>query len=628
MGDHKVNLARDNKERGKFIKHLIKDIDALEYLFENDLIEREPIRIGAEQEFCLVNEHWRPAKNAVEILEAIKDDHFTTELAAFNLEINLDPFELKDRSFTKMADQLKGFLSHAEKIAAEYGSKIVLTGILPSISEDEISLDYMTPNPRYYALNDKMKELRGGDFRMLLSGVDELSIFHDSVMYEACNTSFQMHLQIDPKDMVSSYNWSQAIAGPVLALCVNSPLLLGRELWSESRIALFQQSIDTRKVSNALSDKEARVSFGNEWATGNLVDLFKKEVIRHSIILTKEIEEDSLETVKQGKIPKLAAMNLHNGTVYRWNRPCYGSAGGKAHVRIENRYIPSGPSVDDEMANFVFWVGLMKGRPKEFDDMPSAMDFRDAKANFLRAAKEGADCMVKWKGKSMPVRELLAGEFMEIAKAGLKNTKVDQAEVDYYLGIIEKRIKGQTAAEWMVEHYRKLQEVMQKSDALIALTQTIHIHQRDGIILEKWPKKLQAEAFPTSAQKLRHIMSTSLVCLSPKDNAELSLRLMKWRDIHHLPIVNDDNHLVGLLTMRHLRQYWDKLENTNENILVEDIMIKNVLSAEGSMQIDEASDLMIRNDIGCLPIVKGKELIGIVTNKDLKKHDQDKGGTA
>ena len=323
-----------------------------EYLYKNDLIEREPIRIGAEQEFCLVNEHWRPAKNAVEILEAIKDEHFTTELAAFNLEINLDPFELKDKAFTEMGKQLKGLLSHAEKVAAEHGSKIVLSGILPSISEEEVSLDYMTPNVRYYALNDKMKELRGGDFRMLLSGVNELSIFHDTVMYEACNTSFQMHLQIDPQDMISSYNWSQAIAGPVLGICVNSPLLLGRELWSETRIALFQQSIDTRKVSNALSDKEARVSFGKEWATGDLVDLFKKEVIRHSIILTKEIEEDSMELVKEGKIPKLAAMNLHNGTVYRWNRPCYGAAGGTAHVRIENRYIPSGPSVDDEMANF------------------------------------------------------------------------------------------------------------------------------------------------------------------------------------------------------------------------------------------------------------------------------------
>lgn len=167
---------------------------------------------------------------------------------------------------------------------------------------------------------------------------------------------------------------------------------------------------------------------------------------------------------------------------------------------------------------------------------------------------------------------------------------------------------------------------MKKSDALIALTQTIHIHQREGDILEKWPKQLQAEAFPTSAQKLRHIMSTALVCLSPKDNAELSLRLMKWRDIHHLPIVNDDHHLLGLLTMRHLRQYWDKLENTEENMLVEDIMIKHVLTAEGSTEIEEATDLMVRNDIGCLPVVRGKELIGIVTNKDLKKHDLEKGG--
>ena len=246
----------------------------------------------------------------------------------------------------------------------------------------------------------------------------------------------------------------------------------------------------------------------------------------------------------------------------------------------------------------------MKGRPKDFDDMPSAMDFRDAKANFMKAAKHGASSMMKWRGECLPLRELLAGEFMDIAREGLKKTTVDQAEVDYYLGIIERRIKGQTAAEWMIEHYRKLQDEMKSSDALIALTQTIHMHQREGEILEKWPKQLKADAFPSSAKKLGHIMSTNLVSLSPKDNAELSLRLMKWRDIHHLPVVNENNHLVGILTMNHLRQYWDELENSEQTLLVEDIMVKNVLSGNSHTDISEAIALMKRNEIGCLPVVK------------------------
>jgi len=625
MGDHNVHLAKDNDERGKFIKHLIKDIDALEHLYKNGLIEKGPIRIGAEQEFCLVNEQWRPAKNAVDILEKINDPHFTTELAAFNLEINLDPFVLKGKAFTEMATQLRDLLVKAEKIADEHGSKIVLTGILPSISEEEINLDYMTPNRRYYALNDKLRELRGGDFRMLLCGVDELSIFHDTVMYEACNTSFQMHLQIDPDDMISSFNWSQAIAGPVLGICVNSPLLQGRELWSETRIALFQQSIDTRKVSNFLHDKEARVSFGEEWAKGDLVDLFKNEIIRHSIILTKEIEEDSMEKIQNGDIPKLAAMNLHNGTVYRWNRPCYGTAKGTAHVRIENRYIPSGPSVDSEMANFAFWVGIMKARPKEFDDMAAVMDFKDAKANFMKAARYGASSMMSWKGKQHPLRDLLKDVFLPLAKEGLKKIEIDQSEIDHYLGIIERRIEGQTPSEWMIQQYRELQSKMKKDDALIALTQTIHHHQRAGKVLEKWPKSLMEKNFPSSASMLGHIMSTSLVSLSPRDNAELSLRLMKWRNIHRIPIIDEENRLVGLLTMRHLRQYWDQLENSEDTLLVEDIMIKNVQTATTTTNIRDAIQLMKKEEIGCLPIVKNEELVGIATIQDLLKFDEDGG---
>lgn len=627
MGDHNVHLAKDNAERGKFIKHLIKDLDALEQMFEQGIIENDIVRIGAEQEFCLVNDFWRPAKNAVEILEKINDPHFTTELAAYNLEINLDPIELKGQPFSQMANQLKSLLVKAEKIAQMEGSKMVLTGILPSISQHEISLDYMTPNPRYYALNDKLKALKGGDFRMLLSGVDELSIYHDTVMYEACNTSFQMHLQIDPSDLVSSYNWAQAIAAPVLGISANSPLLLGKELWSETRIALFQQSIDTRKVSHALSEQEARVSFGTEWASGNLANLFKKEVIRHQVILTKEIEHDSMEVLNKGGMPKLTAMNLHNGTVYRWNRPCYGVGNGRAHVRIENRYIPAGPSVDDEMANFVFWVGLMRGRPSEFNDMADCMDFRDAKNNFVKAAMHGPNCILNWKGQQRSLKELLLKEFLPIARKGLALSKIDEKEINFYLSILEKRINNQTGSEWMIEQYRKLQEVMKKDDALIALTQTIHLNQIKGKVITEWPKHLNPEAFPTAAKKLGHIMSTSLITLSPQDNAELSLRFMKWKNIHRIPILDDDRKIVGLLTWKHLQQYWNKLEDQDEMVQVKDIMTQPVISATSSMEIPEAIQLMKQNKIGCLPIVKDDFLIGIVSIKDLLQFDTDSSGS-
>ena len=239
MGEHNINSNTIKETRLDFIKHLLTDIKTLELLEEKGLIESDIRRIGAEQEFCLVNDNWRPSKNGPDILASLDDSHFTTELARYNLEINLDPFELQGDCFSRVENQLKTLLAKAKKAADKYGNKVVLTGILPTISKIELEFEYMTPDPRYWAMNTMMKESKGTDFELRLRGVDELSIIHDSVLFEACNTSFQMHLQISPRNFIASYNWAQAISGPVLGVCTNSPLLLGRELWSETRIAPF-----------------------------------------------------------------------------------------------------------------------------------------------------------------------------------------------------------------------------------------------------------------------------------------------------------------------------------------------------------------------------------------------------
>ena len=265
MGEHKVKKITDKKARAEFIRHLLIDVDALEYMLEKDLIEGDITRIGTEQEFCLVNDNWRPSNKSGEILSDIDDPHFTTEIAVFNLEINLDPVELKNNAFSLVEDQLKDLMKKAMMTAKKYDNKIILTGILPTISKKELEFKYMTPLQRYWMLNDMLKELRGTNFRLHLRGVDELFIKHDSVMFEGCNTSFQLHLQIAPNDFISSYNWAQAISGPLLGVCTNSPILLGRELWSETRIGLFQQSIDTRNSSFALENRQSRVSFSKEW---------------------------------------------------------------------------------------------------------------------------------------------------------------------------------------------------------------------------------------------------------------------------------------------------------------------------------------------------------------------------
>ncbi|MDX1641264.1 MAG: CBS domain-containing protein, partial [Balneolaceae bacterium] len=353
MGEQKLSIAKEPESRKLFLKHLLHDVEAIDQMLQNHQIESGISRIGAEQEFCLVDKYFKPSMNALDILERMGDPHFTPELAKYNLEINLDPVELKGDCFSKMQSQLSDLLALAEETANTLDETIILTGILPSIDYRAVQMEYMTPKQRYEALADIISELRGGDFELNITGVDELILTHNNILFEACNTSFQCHYQVEPDEFTDMYNWAQMLSGPVLSIACNSPLLIGKQLWSETRIPLFQQSIDTRGKGYHLRQREQRVTFGNRWIK-SVTDVYKNDIARHTLLFLTDIENDSLDTLANGEIPKLKALQLHNGTIYKWNRPCYGVLNGVPHLRIENRYLPSGPTVQDEIANFAF----------------------------------------------------------------------------------------------------------------------------------------------------------------------------------------------------------------------------------------------------------------------------------
>ena len=620
MGDQSVNTRIDLTSRSEFLRHLLNDIEALQIMLDKNMIEDDITRIGAEQEFCTVTNDWRPSPYADQILSAINDEHFTTELARYNLEINLDPLELKEDCFNVMENRLRDFLNLAYDKAAEYDSKVVLTGILPSISKKELEFEYLTPRPRYWALNDMMKAVRGTDFQVHIMGVDELKVAHESVLFEAANTSFQMHLQIHPDDFISSYNWSQAITGPVLAISTNSPIFLGRELWSETRIALFRQSIDIRNTSHALKERQARVTFGDSWAWGSSIDIFKNEIARHQVILIKDIEKDSLDELEKGNIPKLEAMNLLNGTIWRWNRACYGVGGGKPHLRIECRYIPSGPSIVDEMANFAFWVGLMKGRPAKYNDMENQMDFRNAQSNFLKASRYGKETMMWWDDRERNVQELVTKEFIPMAYAGLESVGVNKDDIEKYMKIIDQRALGQTGSQWIVRNYRNLKNDLRADDALLSLTKTLHENQFNPV--NEWDDIEKPESTFKNSYLVSHIMSTKLFSVYENDLADLATKVMQWRDIHHMPVLNSKDQLSGLLTMSRVKKYW-KEDEEHMNVTVADIMERNVYAVNPDTEIKDAIKIMKKNEYGCLPVTVENQVVGIITIKDVKDFDDD-----
>lgn len=614
MGELIGKRSRNSTERTAFVQHLIDDIKALEILLQKGLFEDDIVRIGAEQELCLLDNNYRPFGVNLKLLNSINNEHFTTELASYNIEINLDPFELKGDCLSLVENQLRDLLQLAEKKAANLDAKILLAGILPTISKKEVGLEYLTPIPRYFALNDTLRANKGGNFNLKIRGVDELFIKHDSVMFEACNTSFQLHLQIPSNDFISSYNWAQAIAGPVLSICCNSPMLMGRELWKETRIALFQQSLDTRKISSALRNQTPRVGFGDDWETGSVAEIFKKDISKHRILLTKKIEEGSLEQLNRNEIPKLPALCLHNGTVYRWNRPCYGVGGGKPHLRIENRYIPSGPSVLDEMANFAFWVGLMKGRPNAFDNLPSKMDFKSAKTNFIKAARTGKESLFLWCEKAYSAKELVLKELLPIAHKGLNDCGVDSDDIERFLGIIESRTKGKTGEQWQVTNTRKLKKSFKIDKSLVLLTKAMVANQKEDRPIHEW-EEITINPNDQKPELVKELMNSHVFKLNKNDYLSMARAIMEWNNIRHIPVENKYGELCGILSLNYLNSLSKSIDF--EKTTVGRIMIKEVFTIKPDDTVAKASELMAKHEIGCLPVIQDTILVGILSKSDI-----------
>jgi len=620
MGSQSVKAIKSLSERKEYLYHLLNDVKALDMMIEKDIFEKRKYRIGAEQELCLIDKNYRPSKNALKILDKINDPHYTTELALFNLEINIDPIKLGNDCFSKLESQLNMLIKKGRDAAKSVDNdKILLVGILPTLIKRDLVFKNITPFKRYKTLNDVLKKIRGNDFMFHIKGIDELILNHKSILLEACNTSFQVHLQIPLNEIVDKYNWSQAIAGPMLSVMTNSPLLFGRELWSETRIALFQQSVDLRNKSYLLREQKPRVSFGTDWIRESIIELFKDDVVRYTPLLTSDFDEDAVAELEKGNIPELKALSIHNGTIYKWNRLCYGQNDGFPNLRIENRYIPSGPTVKDEVANALFWIGVMQGIPNKYKKLYDKVPFNEIKGNFINASRSGIFTYFNWFGKGISAKRLIKEELLPLAVKGLKRSKVDKADIDYYLGIIENRVDShQTGSVWITNSFRKLRKKMTKNIANAALTSCMYKNQVKGNPVHTW--KLASEkkclSLDVNISKLEKFMTTEVFVVNEDDLLDLVSKVMKWKNIHHIPVVNNENKITGLITKKNL----DKSKNSKTNLLVaKDIMVKNIITVNSDTSIEEANTIMVNNKIGCLPILEFGELIGILTKNDINE---------
>ncbi|MFT6850040.1 MAG: CBS domain-containing protein/gamma-glutamylcysteine synthetase [Sphingobacteriales bacterium] len=623
MGDLNVKIASSGKEQQEFTKLLLKDVQALSKLLEQGRFDIEVTRIGAEQELCLIDKNYRPSPNNLEILEKSPDTDLTSELARFNMEANFDPLVFEKDCFSKLEENIQVKLNHIREIANELETDIILTGILPTIRKFDMKMDNLTPLDRYHALMESLKILKGEDYELKISGIDELLIKHDSALLESCNTGFQVHMQIKPDEFAKKYNVAQAICGPTLAVAVNSPLLFGKRLWSETRIALFQQSIDTRRTSEHLRESSPRVTFGEKWLDKSILEIYKEDIVRFRVILGTEVDEDSIEMVNKGKTPSLRALTVHNSTVYRWNRPCYGIKDGIAHLRIENRVLPAGPTVLDEVANAAFWLGLMNGFEDKYPDIAQVMRFEDAKNNFYLASRHGLETQFKWvNGKSYSAQELIKNELLSIARNGLKKAKINKADIEKYLGVIEARNDtGKTGSKWTLDSFASLKEIMNRDEVISAITAATVNHQRKNMPIHEWPLATGDDItfLEPSAILVEEYMTTDLFTVRKDDVIELAADMMDWKKIRYVPVEDKSGKLVGLITSRNILRFYRENVGSKKDIgkaLVEDIMITNPSIVSPYSKITEAISILEKKQIGCLPVVKNEKLVGILTEQN------------
>jgi len=625
MGDSNVSTDADERRRRAFTRAVLEDLNGLEALIDGGRIETGIRRIGAEQEMFLVDGSRQPAPIAVELLERLNGEpRITTELARFNLEANASAREFGGSCLSDMEAEIRELIDLVDGAASDLGASVTLAGILPTLRTRHLTLGNMTPNPRYYELNRAITAARDGAFSIVIKGLDELDITHDNVMLEAANTSFQIHFQVGPEEFAPLYNLAQVISAPVLAAAVNSPLLLGQRLWHETRVALFQRSVDSRSSTHKRRSKPARVSFGDHWIDRSILEIYKEDIARFRIMLSSdELDENAAKVVMQGGVPRLRALRMHTGTVWRWNRACYGIGDeGLPHLRIENRVLPSGPTVVDEMANAAFFFGLMSSLSNDYMEIRGVMDFDDAKANFYAAARHGLGAQFAWiDGKQLTAHELIVERLIPRAREGLTGQGISGDDIDRYLGVVEDRVRsGQTGSTWALRSLAKMSKAP-RDVRMRSITWASLQNQRSGKPVHEWPlaKLYQTRDWFPSYRTVDQFMSTDLYTVRPDDPVDLAANIMDWRRIRHVPVEDDHGKLVGMISFRDLLHLLAKRnEEGRDEIMCSDVMKKEPRCVGPDTPTLDILHLMREENIGSLPVVdEDDRLIGLVTVYDL-----------
>ncbi len=474
MGEEIQKEHFEQADYDRFQQRLEQETEWLRSLFAKGAFDNSSRKLGYELELCLADDSGNPSKINTRVIDAIGNPLFTTELARFNMEINGNVFPYRGNVFGEIETDLAALFQQAEDAAGKLGSQIGMFGVFPSVTREHLDpAAYMTELHRYKLLNRQLLNMRGRPVQLFLDGEEQLNIEKQDVMLEALATSLQIHTQVPFDEIVPTYHaglWSSML---VLAATANSPLVLGKCCWQESRIGIFKQSVDTRSPQEVEDHIIPRVHLGKRYIE-SLLDLFEDNFY-YSPILPEVLDDRPVEDLHH--------LSLHNGTIWRWVRPIVARNGdGSYHLRLELRVVPSGPTLIDTIANLVFYVGLTEGL-KTLDDQLTQVPFATLEADFYRAAREGLDTRVHWPdGEEGELRQILLERAIPLARDTLK--AADLEDYDRWLDIIAARVRtGATGASWISKHWKQFGDSAQLVCDYIAQAKTnqpVHLWQDPG----------------------------------------------------------------------------------------------------------------------------------------------------
>ncbi|MGK2318523.1 glutamate--cysteine ligase [Gordonia rhizosphera] len=489
-GEDRVRFRRQVSRGTEAIARMLAD-----GLFTDHGRPPEPL-LGMEVELNLVDEDMNPAMANARVLDAIADPDYQTELGQFNIEINVSPRPFVSDDTISLEQRLRTSLNQAEERAAQTANHLVMIGMLPTLRAEHFAHQWISSNPRYDLLNEQIFAARGEDIEIDISGIplgdshstERLHTSTDSILPEAACTSLQLHLRVAPEDFAAHWNAAQSIAGVQVALAGNSPFLAGAALWHESRIPVFEQATDTRPLELKNQGVRPRVWFGERWIN-TIFDLFEENTRYFPALLPVSTDIDPIDELDAGRIPTLDELRLHNGTIYRWNRPVYEVIDGQAHLRVENRVLPAGPTVVDIMANAAFYYGVVRGLVEADWPLWSQMSFNAAAENLQSGARAGLEAQLYWPNVGW-VRpdELTLRRLLPLADAGLQSFGVSEKARSRYLSVIEGRcINRQTGSAWQRKAVLAREAAGESRDqALRGMLRDYVAHMHEGEPVHVW----------------------------------------------------------------------------------------------------------------------------------------------